>query len=251
MNQSLKSLLALLILVCLIASVLGWTTRGIGGVPGSQFWLRCSGIIVIPAVALLAWADFRRDLAPDLLKKAVGNYFEQNGLDFTVIPVVENSCFFWRVLYQNRFERGCSAVVAFRPGGQFLPFTRPDLTEVVVDIECPGAAFGSVTVPYALTEKHQGKLVRFEVRAETTYPNGKGKMLRFRDGRRTSNRYKSGADTALTIASAATGHMHIKNPATFRCRLPKNVAPQAVGVISQRIIWQPANDDMQVGQAVQ
>ena len=37
--------LALLILICLGASVLGWTTRGIEGVPDSQIWLRSSGIL--------------------------------------------------------------------------------------------------------------------------------------------------------------------------------------------------------------
>jgi hypothetical protein len=82
MNQSLKSVVAFLILVTLAAGVLGWTTRGIGGVEGSQFWMRAIGFGCPPLVALLAWADFRKDKAPDLLRKTVGSYFERDGFCF-------------------------------------------------------------------------------------------------------------------------------------------------------------------------
>jgi hypothetical protein len=86
MNQSIKSVLALVILICLGTSIFGWATPGIAGVPGSQFWLRASGVLLLPAIALLVWADFRRDLAPDFLRQRVKHYFDRDGFCFAVFP---------------------------------------------------------------------------------------------------------------------------------------------------------------------
>ena len=95
MNRSLKSLLALLILICLAASILGWSTPGIQGVPTSRYWMRFSGLLLVPATALLLWSELRRDLAPDFLRKLVKRYFEQNGFCFVILPSVQKDRFAW------------------------------------------------------------------------------------------------------------------------------------------------------------
>ena len=241
MNQSLKSILALIILVCLGATVLGWTTRGIGGVPESQFWLRMAGIPIIPALALLIWADFRKDRVPDLLRKNVRRYFEREGLCFAVVADASDGQFSWKILFQNRYDRPRSAHIAFRPAAGFLPFNRAKMDEVYVKVDCDGGAYGSATVPFALPPEYLGRKLKFEILAETEFPAGRGKMLRFRDGVHVGNRYKSGADTALMALSGLTGHLHVKKQATFVCRLPEQASSESGGQIVQEILWRPSD----------
>jgi hypothetical protein len=241
MNESAKSLLALLILVCLGASVLGWTTRGINGVPNSAFWMRASGVLLVPAIALLVWADFRRDRAPDLLRKWVGKkYFEQNGFCFAILPSVDRGCFAWQVLFQNRYERACKAMVAFRRASLF-DMGKGDLADVRLEIDCDGGAFGVATVPYAVPPECQGKKLRFDLIAFNRYPGGKGRMLRFRQGMRVGRRHKSEADAAVTALSILALHPHFTHSAQLRMKMPNDVSDTAVGEMQQRIIWRPGD----------
>lgn len=241
MNRSVKSILALVILICLGASVLGWTTRGIEGVPYSRFWLRASGLILLPAIGLLVWADFRRDLAPDLLRRRVKRYFEQDGFCFAVLPAMVDGSFAWRIFFQNRYERPVKAVVAFQPATRFVGFGRADMPEVRVEIDCEGGSFGLADVPYEIPQAFQGKKQKFELIAFSQFPQGKGRMLRFRDGLKVGKHHKSVADTAVTLLSATALHVHFKNPATFGVRLPENIQPKGLGEMSQAILWRPGD----------
>jgi len=233
-----KSVLALMILVCLIASVVGWTTRGIEGVPDSQFWMRTSGIILLPAIALLVWAEFRRDAAPDFLKAYVKRYFERDGFCFVVLPSIQEGRFFWQVMFQNRYERPCKALVAFRPATRFVGFGRADLAEVRVEIDCDAGGFGCATVPYGIPPTYQGKRQRFELIAISQFPDGRGRMLRFRDGMPVGKHHRSGADVAVTVLSTLALHPHyFTHPAIFKLRLPEKVAAEAVGDVHQQVVW--------------
>jgi len=239
MNQSAKSLLALVILICLGASVLGWTTRGIEGVPEAQFWMRASGILLLPAIALLVWADFRRDRVPDILRTRVKKYFERDGFCFAVLPSVKDGRFAWQVLFQNRYERPCNTLVAFRPGTGFVGFGRADLGEVRIEISCDGGGFGCATIPYGIPLAYQGKKQQFELIAVSQFPEGKGKMLRFRDGMRVGKHHKSSADMAVTALSVLALHPHFTHPARFKLRLPERVSTEAVGEQNQQVLWRP------------
>ncbi len=236
MNQSVKSIIALVILICLGASVLGWTC-GIEGVPDSRFWLRTSGILLLPAIGLLVWADFRRDRVPDFLRKHVKRYFEQDGFCFMILPSVKDGCFAWQILFQNRFERPCNALVAFRPATRFVGFGRADLPDVRIEVDCDGGGFGSANVPYGIPRTYQGKRQQFELIAVSHFPDGKGEMLRFRDGMRVGKHQKSIADTAITALSVIALHPHFTHPATFKIKLPNDVKVDATGEASQKILW--------------
>jgi hypothetical protein len=241
MNRSIKSVLALIILLCLGASTLGWTTRGIEGVANSQFWMRASALLLLPTVGLLVWAEFRRDRAPDFLRKVARGYFERDGFCFAVLPSVKDGRFEWLVLFQNRFERSCKALIAFRPATRFVGFGRAGVSDVRVEIECEGGGFGSATVPYGIPSSYQGKALRFELIAFSEFPGGKGRMLRFRDGVPVGNHHKSMADTAVTALSAVSLHPHFSESATFKVQLPANVNVEAVGDASQQILWRPGD----------
>ncbi len=175
MNRSLKSVLALVILVSLVACAMGWTVGGIEGVPSSRFWMRVSGLLAVGALILLLRAEFRQDLAPDFLRRGVKAYFEQNGLCLAVLPSVENNHFAWQILFQNRFERACRSTIAFRPAAPTFGFRKPTLSGVKVEIDCPGGAFGFVSIPYQVESEYQTKQVQFELIASTTFPDGKGR----------------------------------------------------------------------------
>jgi hypothetical protein len=241
MNQSLKSVIALVILVTLGTSVLGWTTRGIEGVPDSRFWMRASGIILVPAVWLLIWSEFRRDRAPDFLRRHAKKYFERDGFCFSVRSSVKDGRFAWQILFQNRYERPCKALVAFRPSAQL--FGRNDLGHAGVEIDCDGGAFGVATIPYGIPSNHQGKKQQFDLIAVTQFPGGKGKMLRFRDGMAVGKQHKSGLDTAVTALSVLALHPHFTHAATFKLRLPDNVQGEASGAVQQQILWRPGDPD--------
>jgi len=241
MNQSLKSVLALVILLLLAASVLGWATRGIEGVPNSRFWMRMSGILLPPTIALLAWADFRKDRVPDLLRKHVGKYFERDGFCVAVACSISNTHFAWHIFFQNRYERPCKATVAFRPAARNFGIGRPNLGEVRIEIDCEGGAFGCATIPYGIPPKFQGKKMRFEITAVTQFPAGKGRMLRFRDGMPLAETYKSKVDVAITALSTIALHPHITRPATFKANLPKNASNESVGEINRKVLWRPGD----------
>jgi hypothetical protein len=131
--------------------------------------------------------------------------------------------------------------VAFRPAAQVLGLGRPDQDEVRVEIDCDGGAFGYATVPYGIHAKYQGKKLQFELIAITQFSGGKGKMLRFRDGLPVGKHHKSAADLAVTALSVLALHPHFTNSATFKLRLPNNVASEALGEMNQQILWRPGD----------
>jgi hypothetical protein len=195
----------------------------------------------LPAIALLVWSEFRPDRAPDFLRRKARKYFDGNGLCFAVLPLVHNGGFAWHIPFQNRFERPCKALVAFRPAARGFGFGRPNLSEVRIELDCDGGAFGFATVPYGVPSEYHGKQLRFELIAVAHYPGGKGKMLRFRDGLAVGKHHKSAADTALALLTTIALHPHFTHSAAFGLRLPESISTEAVGGATQQIIWRPGD----------
>ena len=241
MSQSVKSVLALVILITLGAGVLGWTTKGIEGVPDSQFWMRLAPIVTVLSLAVLIWADFRKDKAPDFLRRLTGSYFERNGLCFSISPSTSNGICYWVVLFQNRYERTCHGSIGLRPAVGNLGVIRPSLDEVHFELQCDGGAFGIATMPFGVAAKYQGKKLSFELAAQTNYLDGRGQLLRFRDGVRVGSRNKSGLDTTLTVVSGLSGHMHFTSQAKFRAQMPQGVSEsvESTTAAESRILWRP------------
>ena len=90
MNQSVKSVIALFIVITFITSFIGWLN--LPDDKDVKFWLKVSTLPCIAFIGLLVWADFRRDKVPDFLRKTVGGYFERDGLCFAILVPHSGTC---------------------------------------------------------------------------------------------------------------------------------------------------------------
>ena len=241
MNQSVKSILALIVLISLGTGVFGWMMPAKEFAPGFQFWMRLSPSISVSALLLIIWGDFRSDKVPDFLQDRFKAYFERDGLCFGFMPSKTEPNFCWLIFFQNRYEKPCRVVISIRPGIANFGIIRPSIAELKIEIECEGAAFGVAKARCEIPKKYHGKCLWFDVAGHTHYPDGRGTMLRFKDGIRVGSRQKSGLDTALLLASGLTGHMHYNSQARFRANIPAVIDETAVTemAVETYILWRP------------
>jgi hypothetical protein len=226
----------------LITSVLGWTTSGIGGWPESRLWFRWSGVVFVPSLVLLLWADLRRETLPDFLKGQSKRRLETNGFCFVVgTELIENQ-FHLTIAFQSRCTGDCNAIIGLRPTKGRFGIRRPEVGDLELQIYCPGAAFGVAAAPYGVPKRYQGEMLRFEVIASARYPNGKGRMIRYRDGSPVASAYKSGIDAVILALGGLVGHHHYRSSTTLRIHFPMGIPEIPAGIPFQEIRWTPSED---------
>jgi hypothetical protein len=185
-------------------------------------------------LVLLFRLQLRRDLAPDYLRLCKGRVYERDGFCFGISLDREDGIAMFTVVFQSRFLGPSRARIALRPVSSRLATVSPD-------IECGPAGFGVAKFPVAIPLKHQGKTVTFEIGADAEYPWGKGREVRFRNGRkiRHSSRFGSLAVVLQTFLHTLAGHFLMHSPATIRLALPTEVAEylpeSAVG--DSHLLW--------------
>ncbi len=170
---------------------------------------------------------FRRNEAPDYLRRVADGYFNRGGFCFAVgTEVMDGVC---RVVvhFQNQRDAACVGQVAIRPARTFL-LGRADLPSVAVRICCPPAAYGIARVPLPVPAAFQGQRQAFEVGASVSHPDGRGRQVRFRDGTllRANADFGNAVGTTLTVASALIGRVHYESPAAVTLQLPVGVADE-------------------------
>lgn len=238
MREFFKVSCVLVIGAAILTSACAW----IADRPDQLTWiLRISPIpIAILSLLLFLRLHYQRDLAPDLLYRH-GRYFDRDGFCFHLLPsAVGGKCVF-HLLFQNRYEKACTARIALRPvtfGGAHEPL-------VYMAVRCPGAAFGTAKVAVGVPAKLQGKKVSCDVGADVEYPDGKGKMLRFKDGivlRRNTSFVDSFARTTSLLALMG-GSILLHRPARLKCTLPNNVAKELPSAVPEpaEILWEPGD----------
>lgn len=227
MRESIKTILVLIIIVCsiVIASML-FLPQGPGPARDRWFILSAAAIIGGPALVLFLRMHFTRDLVPNYLSQHAREFFDRDGLCFA--PTIEQSqglCYL-TVYFKSRYERPSQAHIRIRPRKGLLG--RAKIDPVEVHIPCGPAAFGIARILWAIPAKYQGKKHEFEVGATVHYPGGKGKMVRFRDGKviRTSAKFRNVAHTGLSIAGLLTGSFVLFSPASITIPLPFDVAEE-------------------------
>ena len=223
MRESVKAVLALLVIVCVLLSILAWSSAW-SNVPERMWFLRVlSPLLGLGALVLLCRMQWRKDKVPDFLRQHTRSFFERDGLCFAIEAEVEDDTCIVQILFQNRYERPCEASIALRPASGFF-LTRKKIKALAADVQCVPAAFGVVRVPLPVPEKYQGRKVSFDVGASVSYPQGRGRILRFKDGTRVGKAsFSSPGGAALTLAGMFAGQVVMSRPASVKLALPVGV----------------------------
>lgn len=233
MSESVQAVLALLMIIGMIGSVLVFVNDRVN-------WAAFSGMLtlVIGSLGLLLWSLFRRDKAPDYLKKVGGSLLERDGFCFKVLAnSVKGRCYL-DLHFQSRYERPSRAMVVLQPSKGFF-LVRPGLASMTVEIECPTGGYGVTSVPWPVGKKFQGKTQSLDVGADVFYPEGRGKMIRYRGGLQVGT---AGFDTwkaTLTVAGAMGGMIVLSRAAKVKLKLPVDVEESVDDElpISTKIVW--------------
>ena len=224
MSESKKALLVLVLMITVTWAGFLWLGFDPPEVTTSTWiWRFCITATATASLVLLVWGMLRRDRAPDFLKQMFGKPYERDGLCFSFEPVVVEGFFSFRVWFQNRCEGRCKARIAIRPSRSFF-LGKSKAEDVHIPVEVEPAGFGFVMVPFGIPAELQGKKQEFAVAASVDYPEGRKKMLRFRDGLRVGS-ISGGPEVALMAGALAAGMLVLHKAATLTLSLPTGVAP--------------------------
>jgi hypothetical protein len=182
------------------------------------------------------WIRNRKDLAPDFFA-GVPQFFEKDGFAFLVgTEVVDNTCHLL-VTFQNRYERPCKASIVVRTSERLLAPQR-HLPDAKISISCGQAAFGKASIPWAIPAALQGRNVLVDVTARTNYPQGRGRMLRYRVGLEVGTAPGS-IVFDLIKALGVLVSVHGGTAARTELLLPKNIASTPVTTTAsyEKVIW--------------
>jgi hypothetical protein len=243
MGESGKALLALGFMTFALAGAVLWVE-----IPASPAvtWSARLGCPVAAFICLgiLLWAHFRKDRAPDFLKQQFGQSFEQSGFCFHIACTTEGSIALLTLYFQNRYERECDARVVVTPSRGFW-LNRPSGGTVAVDLICQGGAFGVTRVPWGIPHQYQGKTGSFDVAAAVRYPEGRGRMLRFRDGLAVGKTTLDGWQVTLTVAGLLAGKVVMQKPAKFKMTFPAAVSTEARDdwPVTTETLWRPGDHE--------
>lgn len=93
--------------------------------------------------------------------------------------------------------------------------------------------------PWAIPQNLQGKTVSLSLYAGVKYPDGRGTLLRYRDGLRVGAVGTDAWREGLQIAGAIGGALVISRPARIKLTLPSGVSlsKQDVIVADTKTIW--------------
>ena len=120
--------------------------------------------------------------AEDVLGAQFGSYYEADGLCFVPEFVVLDGLCWVNVFYQNRYNAGCSSRVYLFPMEGWSPKGLNDVPAVFAAIECGGGDVGVLHLPYPIARSWQGKIMIYDVMGATTYPAGRGELVRSEGG---------------------------------------------------------------------
>lgn len=250
MREFVKGIWVVSILIGFIATPFAWADDR----PNAVTWSFRVGAPILTVIAGVAFwrMNSRRDEATDYLSQLGLPFFDRGGFCFALVPRVANGVCSLDAFFQNRFERACRGRIALRPARGF--FGRKKLDTIGYEIECGPAAFGVATVCLPLPHESQGKKQKFEVGASVDYPEGRGRMLRFRDGLalRGDSDFGDAFGTAVSVAGALVGTFVLSSPATITLRLPTGVAEElpAHGASQIKTLWQLGDGPLEIRRAI-
>lgn len=240
MSESNKALLQFGIIGCAFFAFFAW------------FWQPANFIvwsfrIIFPAVII--WFIYllinyyrAKDLAPDLLAQNFGLYFERDGFCFSLCPSVENGVMIVKVGFQNRYAKPSEAHIELKLFSGLLE--KDALGQKAIDVKCPPGGYGVIKWACGVPLKYQGKKARIETGATINYSEGRGEMVRFRDGTHVGGPKLTSSLTPLKVLLGLfIGY--ISHPAYSRFTLPINVRevlPNELEKTDLSVLWQLSID---------
>jgi hypothetical protein len=176
-----KFVLVLLLIAALMATILIWL---VPDRPTPEIWAWRCGLTLSAffLLGLLVWSLARRDLEPDFLRKLPGRPFERRGVCFSIVPMVHGNLTYLNIAFQNQYSGACEFRVAVLPPARFLRPGESKFPGVDVVVPCAGGMLGVIHTPIGVPARFQNKRHHFRVAAETKYPLGRGRLLRFQNG---------------------------------------------------------------------
>lgn len=238
MNPSLKAVLAAVLIFSLGALAASWVADLN---PGLVWPLRIGGgSLAGVALGLLIRAELRKDQVPEFLIRQFGGCYESSGFCFVVCPEDEAGHSMLRVYFQNRYANRCEAVVRIQHIRWRLRV--PDVPACQIRIDCPGAAYGYTGIAWPIPLNWQGKTILLGLSAASRYPEGKGDLLRFREGTYVGSIRAASWDTFFTLSKVLTGDLGFSNQARIKVLLPQGVSESAPKnhTVTTEIIWPTA-----------
>jgi hypothetical protein len=179
MRESIRAICVLVAVVAGCIACFAWGTEKPGEV--DPYLRYGSTAVALSAVGWFVFDSLRRDLAPDFLKERFKTFFDTGGLGVVFVAREDRGVCRIEVYFQNRYERACQATLALRPASSLFN-SQPFFPPVFIEIDCPGGAFGKTSWPVGVPYEAAGRAITFDVGARVRYPQGKGRILRFRDG---------------------------------------------------------------------
>lgn len=229
MGKSLKAILQLTSIVSCIVALWVWFIPDRPDLTTWAFRIAMPVVFLLSAVVLFREAR-RKEILSDLLLSQARNYFERDGICFAFVPIAIQGISWMQIYFQNRYQKPCTARVILQPPREYFLGKQKPLSGIDVDLECDGAAFGVSRVPWPIPLRLQGKKAKFEVAANASYPAGRGKLVRFRDGVRAGGVGSVGGDALRAAAKGGlllVGAIWISRPASLKMVLPSGVGEES------------------------
>lgn len=250
MGETTKTILVLLMAIAAITSSIFWFVDR----PDSTTWLiRISTTaLAIIFLAMLLYLQLRRDEAPDYLNELSKQFFNRDGFCFFLTASNEGGVCHVHAYFQNQFEHECIGRIAARPMKTFFGKSDSAINTLLFEIPCKPAAFGVASLPIPLPEEVQGTAQRFEIGASVTYPEGKGRRLRFKDGifLRANTDFKdalASTTKAVNMMTLSFVSLALSSPAHMVVVLPDEVTEDLPDEIEPDIetIWKLGDPPLQ------
>jgi len=239
MAESIKAVCVVVLIAGAMTSGIAWTEER----PTEMAWLcRIGGATAaILSLVVFLYIHFRKDVARDYLREDFGDYFNRSGLGFVCVWTVDNGLAYLNVYFQNQYSGPCTAEIALRPkSGLFSRRSELELIEIYV-ASGPGT-FGVTRLPVAIPQSMQRSSFQFEVGASVTYLEGRGKQLRFYEGKtlRCNKSFQNPVGNLLSVAGLLGGMLVWRNRPYIEFQLPGNVATELHEEQGEqtRILWE-------------
>lgn len=223
MNSNLRSILGIILVGLFLYSVFAWSDTAHSS---PEVRIPCT-LLAIGILAILIKAEFKNDLAPNFLGNNRRAILERDG--FCFIPVITENAVI--IHFQCKYDSPCSATVILQP-------KNPTLSQFPTNfrIECDKGAAGIATFPVDLEKRLTMEL---DVHVSISHPQGKGRMIRFKEHTMLSSSILTQTpNAAMNAALIPMGAVMIGRPGlSLDCTVLRTTKSEPPPIPGVRILW--------------